>query len=378
MKRRYIITLTTIQLLSTANVSFGQPGTVPLETMIGQMIMTGFTGACVDPSHPIVQTIQEHSIGGIILFDYNVATKSYDRNIKSPGQVRQLVKDLQSYSRIPLFVAIDYEGGSVNRLKKRSGFFDVESAETIGHFNSNRYTQVHADRMARTLSSLGFNLNFAPVVDLNLNPENPVIGKPGRSFSSDPEIVMSQANIWIETFQDYRILSVVKHFPGHGSSSTDSHLGMVDITETWQKEELLPYLKLIADDKVQAIMTAHVFHQDLDSQWPATLSYKIITELLRNKIGYQGIVISDDMQMSAISQQYGFSEAILLAVNAGVDILLFANNSTHHETCIASRVIDIIKADVQQGKISIQRIEESYHRILEAKQKCTSYNISDE
>ncbi len=372
MNRRHFIHQSIAALCGLNTFSFGQSSAISLDSMIGQMIMVGFHGTYVNQYHSIVHTIQNQSIGGVILFDYNVATQRYNRNIKSPTQVKKLIDDLQSFSQIPLFIAVDYEGGRVNRLKKRSGFYDVPSAKKVGLLNSEQYTTVHTDRMAGTLSNLGFNLNFAPVVDLNINPENPVIGSIGRSFSSDPEIVIKHARIWIETFRNHQILSVIKHFPGHGSSKTDSHLGMVDITDTWQKIEFLPYLKLISEHNVDAVMTAHVFHKGMEPHWPATLSYPIITGLLRDKLNFKGLVISDDMQMNAISQHYGFSESILQAINAGVDILLFANNGTDDKSNIARKAIRIIKDYVQQGQISIDRIEASYQRIMLAKKKYIS------
>ncbi|RLB66095.1 MAG: glycoside hydrolase family 3, partial [Deltaproteobacteria bacterium] len=213
----------------------------------------------------------------------------------------------------------------------------------------------------------GITLNFAPVVDLNINPNNPVIGKLERSFSADPQVVTRMALAFIRAHHVLGIRCTLKHFPGHGSSSTDSHLGFVDVTKTWSPVELEPYKNIIGAGMADAIMTAHVFNAKLDEDYPATLSKRVITGLLREKLGYGGVIISDDMQMGAIRKYYGFEQAIRLAIDAGVDILIVANNTIFDKTAIP-RAISIIRTLVKQGKISVPRIEASYRRIHALKQ----------
>jgi len=224
--------------------------------------------------------------------------------------------------------------------------------------------------MAATLAALGINLNLAPVVDVNVNPANPVIAKYGRSFSADPETVTAHAFEFVRAHHEQGVLCTLKHFPGHGSSTEDSHLGMVDVTETWSRRELVPYVRVIEAGQADAIMTAHVFNADLDAEHPATLSPPTVTDMLRQELGYDGVVISDDMQMGAITKHYGFERAVRRAIEAGIDIIAFANNSVYEED-VAVRAIAHIKRLVQQGIISEARIDRSYHRIRRLKDRLT-------
>jgi beta-N-acetylhexosaminidase len=218
------------------------------------------------------------------------------------------------------------------------------------------------------MKAVGFNVNFAPSVDVNVNPASPVIGAIGRSFSGDTSIVTRHARIIIDEQSKNKIISVLKHFPGHGSAGADSHLGFVDVSQTWQSYELAPYRALIQSGKVEMIMTAHIFNSQWDAQYPATLSRYVITEMLRNQLGFKGVVISDDMNMKAISEYYSFEKAIEMAVNAGVDILLIANNINYDQQA-ASKTLNVLKQLVQEGKISPERIEESYKRIMALKKQ---------
>ena len=335
---------------------------------IGQMFMVGFRGLTVDERSPVIRDIKRGRIGGVILFDYDVPSASPVRNIESPRQVKQLVAALKGAASIPLFVAIDQEGGRVCRLKEQFGFPPSVSAQHLGSLDSVETTKRYADRTAATLVALGINLNFAPVVDLNTNPDNPVIGRLERSFSADPAVVTRHALAVIDSLHDRGILSAIKHFPGHGSSTADSHEGFVDITETWSSKELIPFDKIVEAGKCDMIMTAHVFNRRLDPRWPATLSCGMIREVLRGHMGYGGIIVSDDMQMKAIREAYGLETAIERAVLAGVDILLFANNSVFDED-IASRAGAILARLVRNGKVPPGRIDESYRRIMKLKER---------
>jgi len=343
-------------------------GSVSLEEKIGQMLMLGFRGLKVDKSHPIVLDILLRHIGSVVLFDYDVPDKSPVRNVSSPGQLKNLISDLQFFSKTPLLVAVDYEGGRISRLKEKYDFPSTYSAQYFGLKNNPDLTFRHAKHMAKLLSTLGINLNLAPVVDLNTNPDNPVIGKLERSYSKDPEIVTSHAEKFIQAFHEHNVLCTLKHFPGHGGSTGDSHLGMVDVSRTWIEDELFPYKQLILQERVDAVMTAHVFNEHLDPKYPATLSKRIITGLLREKLNYNGVVISDDMQMGAIAKEYGLESAIFRAIEAGVDILAFANNSTF-DASIALKAVEILKRLIKTKKISSERIDESYNRIINLKKR---------
>ncbi|MFH5885541.1 glycoside hydrolase family 3 protein [Halalkalibaculum sp. DA3122] len=341
-------------------------GEVSLENKIGQMLMVGFRGTEIDAGNPIVEDIRDRNIGGVILFDYDVPSQHPLRNIQSADQVKRLTEQLQHLASTPLFIGIDQEGGQVVRLKPRFGFPQTVSAHYLGTVNNPDTTQLHATQQARLLDQQGFNVNFAPVVDLNTNPENPVIGKLDRSYSADPEVVTTHARIVAREHLKAGVIPVLKHFPGHGSAWNDSHKGIADVTETWQQVELKPYANLIASDSIPAVMTAHVFNAKLDSTYPATLSSPVLDELLRDRLSFEGLIFSDDMQMQAIRSQYGLETALKQAINAGVDILVFANNSVFEED-IAERAISVISRMVERGEISRTTIEDSYKRIMRIK-----------
>jgi beta-N-acetylhexosaminidase len=221
---------------------------------------------------------------------------------------------------------------------------------------------------AATLAGLGINVNFAPVVDLATNPNNPIIAKIERSFSASPDSVSKFARIFIEEHRRLGVVNVLKHFPGHGSSKGDTHLGLVDVTQTWSDEELKPYSLLIDSCYVDAVMTAHILNKNLDAAGnPGTLSHDVIQGILRNRLKFDGVIFSDDMQMLAITKHYGFEEAIKMAVNAGVDVLTFSNNIQASQSRTVDKVHEIIRKFVDEGAISRKRIDESYRRIMRLK-----------
>lgn len=339
-----------------------------LRTMAGQMVMVGFNGFETSDTSHIIRDIAQYHVGGVILFDYHVPGSSPNRNIDTPAQLRSLITDLQEISEVPLFVAVDQEGGRVARLKPARGFPEHRSAEYLGRLKNPDSTRHYASEMAKTLSDLGFNVNFAPVVDLNLNPENPVIGKIGRSFSNNNDVVVQQASIFLDEFNRAGVLGVLKHFPGHGSAWNDSHLGMADVTDTWKATELEPYAELASADLDFAVMTAHVFNSRLDPDWPATLSEEIQKGILRDRMGFEGVLFSDDMQMEAIRSFYGLRESIARAVLAGVDMVVFANNSVY-DPDIVPKVVEILVSLVEDGTLSEERIAESYNRIMQQKRE---------
>jgi beta-N-acetylhexosaminidase len=339
-----------------------------LDVKIGQMVMVGFRGLEVNNEHFIVQDIRERHVGGIVLFDYDVPTQRTVRNIESPSQVKALIASLKSASATPLLVAIDQEGGIIARLKERHGFPPTVSHQRLGELNDLETTHKQAALVAKTLADLGINLNLAPVVDLCINPDNPIIARYERCFSANPLVVTHHALQFIRAHHEQGVLCALKHFPGHGSSTADSHLGLTDVTRTWSRVELDPYVRIIEAEQADAIMTAHVFIANLDKQYPATLSQATITDILRKELNYDGVVISDDMQMGAIINHYGFEMAIRNAIEAGVDILVFANNSVYEED-VARRAIGVIRELVQAGTISEARIDESYRRIQRLKSR---------
>ena len=339
-----------------------------LAVKIGQMLMIGFRGLSITEAPGIVVDIRKRHIGGVVLFDYDVPTKSPVRNISSPEQLSKLTLELTGLSEIPLLIAIDQEGGKVNRLKSSKGFPPSVSAAHLGALDNRDSTTRAALGTAATLKKMHIPMNLAPVVDLNVNPDNPVIGKLGRSFSADPKIVTRHATLTANALRQEGVIPTLKHFPGHGSSSTDTHKDFTDVTESWKQEELDPYRTMIAAGYSDAVMTAHVFNAKLDSLYPATLSKKVLDGILRNKLGFRGVIVSDDMQMKAISDHYGLEEAIRLALDAGVDILLFGNN-TAYDPDITEKATKIIHKLVKNGTLDKSRIDRSYRRIMALKER---------
>jgi beta-N-acetylhexosaminidase len=340
-----------------------------LDLKIGQMIMRGFRGLNESDNTRITSDVSRLHLGGVILFDYDVERKSPVRNIASPDQVRALTAALQKASELPLLIAIDQEGGRVNRLKPKNGFPPSVSQSHLGKVNNADTTRFHAERTARLLAGLGINLNFTPVVDLNVNRDNPVIGKLERSFSADPEQVIRHAGLMMDAFHAHGILTAIKHFPGHGSSHADSHEGFVDVTPFWSRVELEPFAQLIHSGKCDIVMTAHIWNEKLDARYPATLSERILQGILRDSLGFSGVIISDDMQMKAIASSYGLETAIEKALLAGVDILLFGNNTGSYDEDVAKKAIDIVRTLVEKGVITESRIDDSYQRIQRLKNR---------
>ncbi len=343
-----------------------------LRQKIGQMLIIGFRGTEAKQESYIAGVLEEIKPGGVILFDYDLPSQSFPRNITSPEQAKNLIAQLKNISTGPIFVSVDAEGGKVNRLKPKYGFEDFPGHAWLGQQNNPAQTKSVSEKLSLELNNLGFNLNFAPVVDLNINPQNPVIGALGRSFSSFPEKVFEQAFAFIAGQHSNNIITAVKHFPGHGSSKSDSHLGMVDVTDTWQEAELIPYQKLVQSGILDMVMTAHIVNRNIDPDYPVTLSENYIKPILRNQIGFKGVVVSDDMQMGAITLNYGLEQAAVRAVKAGCDMLIISNNIGQYDEQAPYKVLEAIFSAVKSGEISESAINESHQRIMELKEK---YNL---
>ncbi|MDB6027945.1 MAG: glycoside hydrolase family 3 [Verrucomicrobiales bacterium] len=340
-----------------------------LQDKIGQMILVGFRGYEVKEMDAVARDARERNLGSIIYFDQEMAdTHMKGRNIQSPAQVRTLSATMQKFAKTPLLISIDQEGGRVNRLKSTYGFPETCSHEELGLRNDATYTYEHAELIAETLAGVGINLNLAPVVDLDANPNNPIIKGKRRSFHADPEVVAAHAIEYARAHRKHDVITCAKHFPGHGSAMGDTHLGYVDVTKTWHEREMIPFQRLIEAGLAEVIMTAHVFNATLDADRPATLSKKVLQGLLRDKLGYQGVIVSDDMEMKAISGHYGLENAIQFGIDAGLDILCFGNNMSY-EVNIGEKVMNIVAGLVESGKLSEARIDESYQRVMNLKSK---------
>lgn len=331
-----------------------------IEKMIAKMVILGFYGTNIKPNDKIFQDIKKYDLGGVILFDKDPTNKKKYKNVINPNQLQKLTSTLQSIRKEKLLIAIDQEGGVVQRLKKSKGFEDTPKASIVA-LKGELYAKKAYENMAKDLNKNGLNLNFAPVVDLKLNPKNTVIVKIGRSFGKESSEVIKYSSIFVDEMKKQNVISVLKHFPGHGSSLKDSHKGFVDISKTWSDKELEPYKHFIKQKRVDMIMTAHVFHKDLDFKYPATLSENVNTNILRSMLGFKGVLVSDDLQMGAISKHYSLEQTLTFAINSGVDMLLFANQLA--KPVKLETIISIVYKQIQNEKISINRIVESNRRI---------------
>ena len=338
-----------------------------LDEKIGQMLMLGFSGATVDEKSVIARAIRDHAVGSVVFFEIEAGTTSRVRNIASPDQVRELTASLQAFAgALPLLIAVDQEGGQVTRLSQRRGFPATSSAAALGSLNNLDETRAAASAMAATIADVGIQLNLAPVVDVAVNPNNPVVARLERSFSADPDAVAAQAAAYIDGHHEHGVKCTLKHFPGHGSSRGDTHQGFVDVTDWWSEAELIPYQRLLEAGKVDAIMTAHIFNANLDPDLPGTLSPAVINGLLRGRLGYDGVVISDDMRMRAISDLFRLDRAMELAIIAGVDII-----AVTHDQLKSGPVADTFRTTVHRmldaGVIDEARIDQSFQRVMRLK-----------
>ncbi|MFA5523639.1 MAG: beta-N-acetylhexosaminidase [Tissierellales bacterium] len=330
-----------------------------IEEKIGQMIIVGIEGYTLDEKSR--KLIEEEGVGGIIIFG---------KNVESPSQLLSLVnslKEANSKNKNPLFVSVDEEGGRVSRMPKEVK--KLSTNEEIGLLNNKELSYKIGAILAEELNIFGFNMNFAPVLDINSNPNNPVIGD--RAFGVEPYIVSDLGIQTMKGIQSGGIISVIKHFPGHGDTSVDSHIGLPAIEhdiERLNSFELVPFRKAI-EDGADTVMVAHILMSGIDSESPASLSKTIITGILRDQLEFDGVVISDDLTMGAIIENYDLGEAAIKAIDAGSDIVLVAHG---FENGIA--VINAMKEAIISGRITEERLDESIYRILRQKQK---YRITD-
>ena len=341
-----------------------------LEEKIGTMLMVGFMGTSAPANSQICRDIREYNLGGVILFDMNPLNKLKPKNFYSKEQVSNLTSQLQACSRDgKLLIAVDQEGGRVQRLKSKYGFYGkFPKAKDVLKL-SDEQVQWHYNKMGEELMSVGINYNLAPDVDLAINKKNYVIYKLGRSFGAKPKQVVHYASIFMNAMHNNGVLTSLKHFPGHGSSLGDTHKGFVDVTHLWKRKELEPYRLLAKSHTIDSVMVAHVFNKKLDSRYPATLSKKVVNGLLRKKFGFDGVVITDDLQMGAINKKYGLKNTLKLAIGAGDDILLFGNQLSRKSMVSPKKLVDTIKSLVRSGEVSLSTIEKSNERIEQLKQR---------
>lgn len=330
-----------------------------LQQKIGQLFLIGFAGDTLSPDHPLVADIADGNLGGVILFDRFLAEKSATHNIIDAEQLHRLTTVLQDHAGGQLLIAVDQEGGRVNRFSPARGFPVTPPASQLGQAGNLELTAASARQTARMLADVGVNFNLAPVVDVNIFKDNPIIGRYGRSFSERSETVAAHAAAWIKEHRATGIHCCLKHFPGHGSSRADSHLGFVDITSTWRKSELEPYRLLINTGLAEAVMVGHLINRNFDENDPATLSRTTVQSLLRHDLGFKGLIVSDDMQMKAITDHYSLEEACCRALIAGIDLLIIGNNLVH-DPGVLGRIRAAIVQAVDKGILAEQRINEAW------------------
>jgi beta-N-acetylhexosaminidase len=338
-----------------------------LDIKIGQMILIGFPGPAVD--HDVLEEVRQGKVGSVIIFEKNIPPSNSFVGLK------KMIWTYQQAAPIPLFVSIDQEGGRVNRLKDKYGFPRSITAAAMGKSRTLDSVRFYSQSTASTLAGLGININFGPVVDLASNPNNPIIAKYGRAFSANEDSVTLLAKEFIKEHHRYNVLTALKHFPGHGSSKDDTHLGIADVTNTWEARELKPYQVLIDSGYVDAVMTSHIVNKKLDKHGhPGTLSTSVLDSILRKQLKFDGVIFTDDMQMHAITKHYGLEEAIKLAIVGGVDIMTFSNNIQGSDQRTVDKVHSIIKDMVKKGVIKEDRIDKSFRRIMKLKNRLNHGN----
>lgn len=333
------------------------------EEMAGQMILVGFEGD--GPAHAgvkaVVSDLEAGRLGGVMYLKKNVSSLQTVREMNvifraaSPG--------------LPPFITLDQEGGAVERLTRDVGFAEIPNAETVAANNTPEQAEKIYGRMAQGIAEQGFSVNFGPVADLNTNPENQIIARFGRAFSADPIVVIDYDSAFVRAHRAAGLVTALKHFPGHGSSTADSHEGFVDITRSWSPDELEPYRVLIAADMADMVMVGHLYHADYasgDGETPSSLSPRWIDGVLRDELGFDGVVISDDLEMGAIREHFSLEDTVVKAVRAGMDILLFSNTADYRPG-LAQDVLDILMSEAAADPAFAARIEESYRRIVALK-----------
>jgi len=329
-----------------------------LDEKIGQMIIVGFNGTGVNEE--LINLANINKVGGVILFK---------RNIETSEQLKELNNNIEELNNeIPLFISVDEEGGRVNRLP-----IDMEnfpSAKEIGLKNDKVYAYNNGKSIGESLKVTGFNMNYAPVLDIFSNPQNTVIGD--RAFGSDIETVSTMGISTMKGIEDEGIISVVKHFPGHGDTFVDSHYGLPIVYKSLKELdnfEFIPFKKAI-EEGCKAIMVSHILLDKIDNKNPSSMSKTVITGILREKLGFDGVIITDDMEMKAITENYTIEDASVKSIIAGCDILLIGSGTEY-----VNKVIDAIKEAILNGHISEERIDESVTRIIKLKSEYLKFNL---
>lgn len=329
-----------------------------LDEKIGQLFIVGFEGETVNDE--IVDLISNRKVGGLILFARNIVNSS--QLIELNNSLRKIQSD------IPLFISVDEEGGLVSRVPNE--FEALPSSGEIGNYNSEEISYKVGAIIAKELKALGFNMDFAPVLDINSNPNNTVIGE--RAFGDNADIVTRLGIKTMEGIRDGGIIPVVKHFPGHGDTDVDSHYGLPIVTKTLDELnslEFIPFKEAINNGS-DVVMISSIILSSIDSENPSTMSEKVMTDILRGDLGFDGVIATDDMTMAAIMDNYNLTDAVVMSIKSGADLVLVCHGYDNILNSILA-----VKDAVNSGIISEERIDESVDRILKLKEK---YNVSND
>ncbi|QHE52286.1 beta-N-acetylhexosaminidase [Pontibacillus sp. HMF3514] len=326
-----------------------------IDEKIAQMMFIGVKGTSLKKQE--AELIRTERVGGVILLGGNIQnTKQLLHFIKS-------IKEANQDSHTPLMLGVDEEGGRVSRIPDAIANFP--SNQYIGKYANASLSHRIGELLAQKVQAFGFNVDFAPVLDIHNNPQNRVIGD--RSFGSTSERVSELGIATMKGIQSEGVIPVVKHFPGHGNTTKDSHISLPKVDKSIveiKQEELIPFKKAI-DQGADMVMVAHILYSAIDQKYPATLSKRIISDVLRNDMGFEGVVITDDMSMGAITQNYGMEEAAVLSIRAGTDMFMLTSSGNGNY----DRVKKALKQAVKQGTISEESIDKSVKRILKLKKK---------
>lgn len=341
------------------NDILNQMAEMSLEEKIGQLFIVGLEGYSLDDNS--LEMIEKHHVGGFILFKRNI------KDVEQLVALTNALKAANSNNKIPLFISVDEEGGIVSRMPEE--IKKLPSSGSLGRLGNEGLSYEVGKILGYQLKLFGFNMNFAPILDINSNPQNPVIGE--RAFGADKELVSKLGIQTMKGIQSQGVISVVKHFPGHGDTSVDSHVGLPRVDhglDRLREFELVPFTRAI-ENGADAVMVAHILFPQIDSDNPSTLSRAIITDILKGEMGFEGLVITDDMTMGAIMENYSIGDAVVKSILAGSDLILVCHGYENELEAIAA-----IKQAVEEGKISEDRIDESLYKILQLKKK---YNLDD-
>lgn len=339
------------------------PTNVSAEEMVGQLLVVGFQGTTTgsDSAARVRRQIAEGKVGGVLFLRHNIG---------SAANVKALTASFASAGNPPPLLMVDQEGGKVARLTSSMGFPATPSAEDVAR----RYSPAEARgvyaKMANGLKDWGFNVNLAPVADVAVNPNNPVIAKPGRAYSADPQTVADYDRAFVSAHRAAGVAATLKHFPGHGSSAGDSHNGAVDITATWSEAELVPYRELIDAGMVDIIMIGHLRldRPGFGDGLPASISPAVVDGLLRSELCYGGVVMTDDLIMRAIRNRMSATDAVIAAIGAGNDLIVVSGDASTGPN-FPDEVAAAVAAKAAQDPAFKASLAASYARVMELKRR---------